>query len=248
MRIKSQMRFLAFYSASITLIFASTVYVGVIRSVHGASKATDFDRITVRRIDVVEPDGTPRLFISDRAEFPGDFYHGRELQRRDRRDSAGMLFLNDEGTEDGGLIYGGNDSTGKPSSFSHLSFDQYEQDQTVDLGTSLNEGVKAAGIQLNDAPERAITPALIAEADGIKAMPHGPERAAAWANFQKKYPALTERASLSRTGDGAVGLVLRDAQGRSRIEIRVTADGKPEIRLLNKQGKVKKQLSLEREN
>ena len=77
----------------------------------------------------------------------------------DRADSAGMLFINDEGTEDGGLIYGGASVDGKPSSFSHLSFDQYDQDQTVVLGTELSpDGSRNEGITLNDAPEKADHP------------------------------------------------------------------------------------------
>lgn len=244
MRIRYQMRFLFIYSASVTAILAATVYFGLSRTVHGASTITDFDRIRVHRIDVVEPDGTERLLISDRTEFPGEFYHGHESPRHDRTDSAGMLFINDEGTEDGGLIYGGQ-SNGSPSSFSHLSFDQYDQDQTVVVGTSLEAGRKFEGIQLNDAPEKPITPDLIAEAGRIKAMPHGPERAAAWAKYQRSYPALTERASFTRAQDGTVGLVLRDIGGHSRLEMLVTAGGTPEIRLLDKQGNVKKQISLE---
>jgi hypothetical protein len=117
----------------------------------------------VHRIDVVEPDGTPRLFISYQSEFPGEFYHGRELQRKSRSDSAGMLINLDEGTEDGGLIYGGSKNDGKASSFSHQSFDQYEQDQTIILGTSLSDGERYAGIQLNDAPEQPITPRWVTD-------------------------------------------------------------------------------------
>jgi hypothetical protein len=56
-----------------------------------------------------------------------------------------MLFLNDEGTEDGGLVYGGAKENGKPSSFSYLSFDQYDQDQTVVVCTALANGEKTAG-------------------------------------------------------------------------------------------------------
>ena len=136
-RALSHPRFLVIYSAMVTAAFAATVFFGLPRALRGESKTGEFDRIRVHRIDVTEPDGTPRLIIADRAEYPGSFYHGREIERPDRRDSAGMLFINDEGTEDGGLIYGGATSDGKRQSFSHLSFDQYEQDQTVVVGTAL---------------------------------------------------------------------------------------------------------------
>jgi hypothetical protein len=245
MRIRAQLRFLSVYSAGITAVFAATVYFGFIRSVHGAANVASFDRIIVHRIDVVEPDGTPRLFLSDRAEFPGDFYHGHEVARASRNDSAGMLFINDEGTEDGGLIYGGAVSEGGPSSFSHLSFDQYDQDQTIALDTGLSDGERTAGIALNDMPEKPITPDLIEESERIKSMPHGQARAAAWADFQKRYPAGTRRVSLGRTADGSVALTLNDEKGRKRLELGVDAAGKPAIQMFDTQGRAQKTISLD---
>src|SRR6202000_2938466 len=131
-----------------TLVFAVTVLSGFARQSLGNAS---FDQITVRRINVVEPDGTVRLVISDKDEFPGLYLHGKEIMRPDRNDSAGMLFVNDEGTEDGGLIYGASKDTYKgPSSFSHLSFDQYDQDQTLVLGASLEDGTKDSGETVQD--------------------------------------------------------------------------------------------------
>jgi hypothetical protein len=43
----------------------------------------------VHRINIVEPDGTPRLIISDRAFFPGLIDHGKE--KLYPRPFAGML-------------------------------------------------------------------------------------------------------------------------------------------------------------
>ena len=97
-RVLQHQQFLVVYSATITVVFLITTCINFARPVHGAGKTVDFDRIQVHRIDVVEPDGTPRLIISDRAEYPGSFFHGKEIGHPDRRDSAGMLFINDEGT------------------------------------------------------------------------------------------------------------------------------------------------------
>jgi|SRR5471032_2952633 len=67
-----------------------------------------FDEITVGRINIVEPDGTKRIVISSKAQFPGDFMQGKEGARPDRNSFAGMLFINEEGTENGGLIQKGS--------------------------------------------------------------------------------------------------------------------------------------------
>jgi hypothetical protein len=239
-------RLLLVYSFTVTLAFAALLSLAFVRTAQSARKIVDFDEIRVHRIDVVEPDGTPRLIIANRSQFPGSFFHGQEIARTDRSDSAGLLFINDEGTEDGGLIYGGAKASGQPSSFSHLSFDQYDQDQTLVLGTSLSpDGIKNAGITLNDAPVQPITPELYREAERIKAMPHGEERAAAWASFMKKYPSLRERAALERADDGSVGLALRDTEGRVRLRMSVESSGNPVIQLLDASGKVQRTISID---
>lgn len=51
----------------------------------------------------VAPDGTPRMVISNKSLFPGIVIKRQEHLHPDRQ-SAGMLFFNDEGTENGGLI------------------------------------------------------------------------------------------------------------------------------------------------
>jgi hypothetical protein len=232
-------RFLVLYSAVVTVAFMLTTYFGFVRPVHGASRIAEFDRIRAHRIDLVEPDGTVRLILSNRADYPGSFFHGKEIARPDRSDSAGLLFINDEGTEDGGLIYGGKLVAGKPLSFGHLSFDQYDQDQTLSLGTSLQDGRKVAAFTLNDMPDFALSPSVIDEIERVKAMPHGQERAAAWAALQKKYVSFgQQRASLARTPDGSVSLTLSDPEGHPRLKLSVAPDGTPSLQMLDAQGHI----------
>ena len=69
--------------------------------------------ITARRIDIVEPNGTVRLTISNRADFPRSWNGGRN-PRPDRRDAAGMLFMSEEGTEQGGSLWAWGNYTTAP--------------------------------------------------------------------------------------------------------------------------------------
>ena len=75
----------AFLAGCATMAAALAAFIALT----GASTpaTTHFDTITVGRINVEEPDGTKRLVISNRTQFPGDFYKGREDSRSDRRDS-----------------------------------------------------------------------------------------------------------------------------------------------------------------
>ena len=240
-RFLASQRFLAVYSGVLTVVFAVTVLMGA----RTQAKNATFDRITVHRIDVVEPDGTERLAISNKDAFPGSYLHGKEIARPDRRDAAGLLMVNDEGTEDGGFIWGGlRDANGQPTSFGHLSFDQYDQDQTLSLGsTLLPDGKVLASVSLNDAPSKLFTEKTYEDTRRFRAMPHGPARAAAYAELQRNYPALVPRVLLARSSDGWAGLELSDASGRVRARLVVKAGGEPALEFLDAKGKVLRTIS-----
>jgi hypothetical protein len=252
-RLLSNPRFLAAYSGILTVAFILTVALGLPRadsSLHKVSAAeqastrhADYDTITVHRINIVEPDGTPRLIIADKAEYPGSFFKGKELPRPDRSDAAGMLFMNDEGTENGGLIFGGHQSPdGKLHSFGHLSFDEYEQDQTLNLETSQDGDERGTRYQINDNGTTLLTPDIFAAIEKIRAMPDGPEKQKARAEFRAKYPMrLSERAALQRMPDKSSELRLSDPEGHTRILLRVAADGTPTMQFLDATGKVTRQ-------
>jgi hypothetical protein len=232
-------RFLVIYSGLLTVLFVLGAYFAF---EHGGRTAS-YDRIRVHRIDIIEPDGTPRLILSNRASYPGSLFHGTETPRPDRRDSAGMLMMNDEGTEDGGFIWGGLSKDGKPMSFSHLSFDQYEQDQTLNLEASFHNGEHFTGIRLNDVPDFPITPELIAEYEALLALPQGAAKQQAMTAFAKKHPASHRRAALERLDDNSVALTLSDTAGRPRLRLMVAGDGKPVVEFLDETGKVTKTVS-----
>src|SRR2546429_7833245 len=102
MKALSRPRFLAIYSGVLTLVFAATVLCGftMMRNPH-------FGIITARRINIIEPDGTVRLTVSNRADFPGGWADKKEGSRPGLRAAAGELVIDDEGPEPGGPVGGG---------------------------------------------------------------------------------------------------------------------------------------------
>src|SRR5271163_808321 len=147
MKIFSNPRFLIIYSAVVTAAFAVTLLCGF-----AAARSQTFDMLTVHRINFVEPDGTPRLIISNRESFPGAYMRNKEYPRPDRRDAAGMIFINDEGSEMGGLIFGGlKMKDGTIQNHGHLSFDQYEQDQIFAIDSGREDQEKFSAIQIGRA-------------------------------------------------------------------------------------------------
>lgn len=144
---KRNERFLVLYSAAVT---ATLVAVAV--SACGGARSADFLEITVQRINVVEPDGTLRLVVSNHQRLPGILVRGEE-QPLDRP-QAGMLFYNDEGSETGGLIFGGRkDAAGRiVDSGASLSFDRYEANQVVSLYGVDDDENRFAGLSVADSP------------------------------------------------------------------------------------------------
>lgn len=236
-------KFLAAYSGVLTLAFLSSVLLGARRPEANAS----FDQITVHRINVVEPDGTTRLVISDRAEFPGAYYLGKEYPRPDR-DATGMLFNDEEGTENGGLIFGGSkDKTGVTHSWGHLSFDAYQRDQMLVLESESDGDTQMTSYVLNDdLTPWAITPEVAAAFQRVMAMPKGPARTAAEAALHAQYPGgIVNRGYFGRRKDTSVALSLKDQQGHERLVARVDADGSPTLQFLDARGNVLRTLGPE---
>src|SRR5712692_7393453 len=146
MKIFTSARFLAIYSAALTLVFAVTSLSGF----SFGHKPSVFDEINVHRINVVEPDGTLRMVISDHAKLPGIIVRGKEQPFA--RPQAGLLFYNDEGSENGGLVFGGrrNDKWEIVNSGGSLSFDKYGANQIIQLIGVDDKDDRFAGLSVTD--------------------------------------------------------------------------------------------------
>jgi hypothetical protein len=123
------------------------------------------------------------------------------------RPQAGMLFYNDEGTENGGLIFGGrkNANGDVVDSGGSLSFDRYGANQIVQLVGVDDKEDRFAGLAVVDSPTGTDT------------------RRRAW---------------IGRRDDGSASVELRDADGRKRLVLSVSANGEATLAFLDATGKV----------
>lgn len=215
----------------------TAVVVGVLISGAARDGGATFSEIDVQRINVREPDGTLRLVISNQARFPGIPVRGREYAHPDRS-TAGLLFMNEEGTETGGLIWSGREINGVRHSTGSLTFDRYEQDQVVQLFEDEAGGSRSSGVRVFDRPDGSMG---LDQLERIGALPPGQQAAAyAEAGFGGK-----PRGFFGRQSDGASAVVLRDAEGRPRLRMTVAADGAAKIDFLDEAGQVKRTLTPE---
>jgi hypothetical protein len=219
-------RALILYSGVLTA--AAAIFLLSAATVPARQKIAVLD---VERINIREPDGTLRMTISDAARSPGMIVKGHEYPHPDRR-SAGMIFFNDEGTENGGLIFSGREVNGRRSSVGSLTFDRYEQDQVVQMMGSQEGPDKSAGLLVNDQPDTLMDfPALVR----TRNMPADQRRAEL---IKAHFGGTRNRLFAGRAEDGAAQVALKDAAGHERLILAVAPDGTASIRFLDENGKV----------
>jgi hypothetical protein len=193
---------LIIYSCAISTVVLALTLMGA------KTQPKQFDEISVHRLDITEPDGTLRMVISDKDRLPPVIIKGKERpEMGEARPQAGMIFYNDEGTENGGLIFSGrkNDKGQIVDSGASLSFDRYGAGQTIQLaGVDDNEN-HFAGLQVNDSGGQRV-----------------------WAG---------------RGSDGLATVSLAGTDGKERLRLQVSADGKGSIVFLDRNGKVVQELA-----
>lgn len=212
------------YSGALTAVVIGVMVSGAALGIGPAS----FTEIDVQRINVREPDGTLRMVISNQTAFPEVPVRGSEYPHPNR-DTAGMLFMNEEGTEVGGLIFGGKNKDGTKSSGGSLTFDGYEQDQTVQI-MGFQEGAgRMSGVIVTDRPDESMDYALMGRMASMTLQ----ELAAL-----ESHPSFqgAQRAFIGRKANGASELILRDGAGKARLVLSVSADGKASISFMDETG------------
>jgi len=240
MNFLSNPRFLAIYSGVLTAVFVITVLCGF-----AAMRDPHFGIITARRVNIVEPDGTVRLTISNRADFPGGWIHKKESPRPDRRDAAGMLFMSEEGTEQGGLIWGASQlPDGTIENHGHLSLDQYEENQIFALDSGQEGKNKFSQITITDQGDYPVEEKRQAE-DRIGKLP-ADKQDAAWEQFFATHRHDVQRLVLGRSPDGSSGIKMLDGNGKARIWLGVQSDGKAVLQFLDESGNVIRELNPEK--
>jgi hypothetical protein len=239
---------LAFSRKNLTFAWLALISVGLLFLLWGRAssdpKVVDFDEVNVHRLNVVEPDGKPRVVISDRAEMPGIYWEGK-LYGHATRDDGGFLFFNDDGTEVGGMTFSNRKKGDHYGASSGILFDQYHQDQTLGLQYQEEDGKRVAGLRVWDRPDESLLPA-IELSDRLKNAKTDTEKA----QLMEERKALTQRYAGhygerlfagKALGDSVVRLA--DAHGHPRLVLKVSASGEPVVQFLDANGKVVKEIT-----
>jgi hypothetical protein len=147
-----------------------------------------------------------------------------------------MIFYNDEGTENGGLIFSGEKKDGNVTAVGSLTFDQYEQDQTIALQYVDDSGKRRAGLIITDYPTTISGMELDEKRKALEEMPDGPEKTKAQDELLQYSPKF--RMYIGRGRDGHSLIMLADAQGKPRLQLVVDESGAARIEFLDENGEV----------
>ena len=145
-RVLRELRALKAYAVVTTLLFGGLT----VSAFRQAEQNQRFGEIDVERINIIEPDGKLRMVISNRPRSIGPIYKGEPFGYPGGS-RPGIIFFNDEGTENGGLVFTGRQQPdGTYTSNVGMSFDQFNQDQVVVLNYADDNGTRRLGLTIND--------------------------------------------------------------------------------------------------
>jgi len=148
---------------------------------------------------------------------------------------SGIFFYNGEGDECGGLIFGSEkNEDGEFFSGRSLTFDQYKQDQLLQIVVDEQKGTQTYGINIFDRPDKPLTE-MMEQQRMIESMEEGPAKQAAYEEYHK---GNARRMFMGKDRQGIVAVKLSDSQGRDRIKVFIDQNDIPRLEFLDSEGNV----------
>ena len=188
--------------------------------------------INVERLNIVEPDGKVKMTLFNSENIPSLIMEGEDILpgHRENDGVSGAMFYNNEGDECGGFIYGSSkDQHGKVEMGMCLTFDQYKQDQVIQISLVEHNEKQKYGVTFYDRPKVHIkeTLSIIEEAKNEQ-------------DSEKKKKLLEElnldnhmRLFTGKDWDGNIKTSLYDSKGKERIRIFIDKEDNPHVEILN---------------
>lgn len=229
---------LKWYAGAITLLLVITGLFAF--TSNGISR---FKEISAERINIVESNGQLRMVISNKERSPEVLAYGKPLTLPiPGGNRPGLIFFNDEGTENGGLVFrGGKDSTGKYHATGHLSFDQYNQNQVLYLTYADENGNQNTGLHIDDWQSSPAFWDWRAEYKKAQQLPDGPAKEALLKKLMEPkagVKAVAQRVFVGKDDSKTAMVTLADRMGKPRLQLLVDSTGKAKLNFLDEQGNI----------
>ncbi|UKT66032.1 hypothetical protein [Pedobacter mucosus] len=237
-KMKNDLRLLKCYAVTMTSIFVIT---GIL--VFSSANMLHFKEISVERINIVEKDGNLRMVISNRSRSPEVLAYGKGLiPAIPGGGRPGLIFFNDEGTENGGLVFsGGKDSSGVYNASGHFSFDQYNQNQVIYMQYTDNNGSQNTGLHIDDWQTSPDFKDWRAEYKKTQQLPDGIGKEALLKKLMEPkegQKAYAQRVFVGKDTEKAAMVTLADRMGKPRLQLMVDSNGIARLNFLDQKGNI----------
>ena len=199
------------------------------------SESQKVDELTVRRLKVVDASGAVRLLLTGKPIPDAMMARMKVPNPAGPRQSAGLIFFNDRGDEQGGLTYDGAAGSQTES----LTFDAWQQDQALEIQHGDDQSGSDSYIAGNDLPKTSLIPIAEAYSRELAAAKTPLERSAIGYRYRHSGQFGRQRFLVGERS-GTSQLQLNDAEGRPRLRLTVNMAGEAAIQFLDESGKVTK--------
>ena len=202
-----------------------------------------FKEISIERVNIVESSGMVRMAISNKSRSPEVLAYGKPYTPPiPGHNRPGIIFYNDEGTENGGLVFMGHrDSSGRYIATGHFSFDQYNQNQVLYLTYADENGDQNTGLHIDD--WHIDPPFWQWRKDYFKAedLTDSVQRKKEIAAMMEPRPgqrAFAQRVFVGKDDSKTAMITLSDRSGNPRLRLLVDSNGVAKINFLDHQGHI----------
>lgn len=192
--------------------------------------------LNVERINIVEPDGRIRMALFNSENMAEALIDGQNPLPDHRKGigEAGIVFYNNHQDECGGMGFSSHVSAdGSYQSSLSITFDQFKQDQVVQIFSSEKNGKRQYGYRIFDRPNTNLLEVI--KMFKIIKDPDVPQ--------EEKDRILAEmsagnkvRMFLGKNDQGQVGVTIYDSKGRERILLSVDESGESTFQILDEAG------------
>ena len=232
-RLRREIQFLRCYALGVTVLGGALVLVGAMHT----ARLAEFDRIVVHRIDIVDREGKRAIILTDHDDFPDPVLNGKTGHRTSGSDENGIVFYNQDGNEQGALIWDGRRGPHGASSNNTLTYDTADSDQLLQLDNGTDQGKHFAGLYAWDRSVEAL--------GLVERMRHelahartAAERAAIRHRYWELGAFGFSRFFAGYDSDDTSQVALADGRGRTRVKLYVTKDGQAKLEFRDEQGHV----------
>lgn len=199
---------------------------------------TEFKTVNVQNLNVIDNDGKVRMKLFNNDHIPPLIMDGEDILPGHRKNDpiAGIMFYNGEGEECGGIIFGSKkDENGNYESSASLTFDQYKQDQVVQMHYIDENGERNYGFSIYDRPNKSISESIKKACEIHNSDLSAEEKEK---ELDRVWEGNTPRAFMGKNQKGEVKVQLSDSKGKPRIRMIIDENDIPRMEFLDGEGNI----------